>query len=51
MLIFSCLIDWILGDPESLPHPVRLMGFIINKEEKLIRKIFKSPKGLKFAGF
>lgn len=51
MLIFSCLIDWILGDPESLPHPVRLMGFIINKEEKLIRKIFKSPNGLKFAGF
>lgn len=31
------LLDFILGDPYSLPHPVRFMGLLIEKTEKWIR--------------
>lgn len=50
-LILGILLDLLIGDPEGFPHPVILMGKIISLEDKLFRKIFKSGKGLKFAGF
>ena len=28
-LLAGCVIDWIIGDPLWLPHPVRLMGTMI----------------------
>lgn len=40
-ILIGVLIDWILGDPYSFPHPVKLMGNIISSEEKFIRKHFK----------
>ncbi len=50
-IFLAVLLDLIIGDPYSFPHPVKLMGNIINMEEKLIRRHFKSKKHLKIAGF
>lgn len=44
------LIDLIIGDPASLPHPVRLIGFYISSFEKQARKLIKSELGTKAAG-
>ncbi|MBZ2175525.1 adenosylcobinamide-phosphate synthase CbiB [Schnuerera sp. xch1] len=49
-IIAAVLLDFILGDPYSFPHPVKLMGRIISLEDKLARKIDKSKLGLKIAG-
>lgn len=45
------LLDLIIGDPYSFPHPVRFIGKLISIVEKQIRKITSSDKGLKIAGF
>lgn len=44
------LMDLILGDPRRLPHPVRSMGWLIDRLESLIRANFASPAGLSFGG-
>lgn len=51
LIVLAVVADFILGDPYWLPHPIRLMGNIIAFEERVFRKIFKSDKGLLFAGF
>jgi adenosylcobinamide-phosphate synthase len=33
----ACLLDWIAGDPEWFPHPVRLMGRCTQLAEALLR--------------
>ncbi len=50
-LILAVILDFFIGDPEGFPHPVILMGKIIAFEDKIFRKIFKSSRGLNFAGF
>lgn len=50
-LVIAVVIDWILGDPYCLPHPVKLMGHIISFEDRLVRRISKGDKGLKAGGF
>ena len=50
-ILIGVLIDFILGDPYSFPHPVKLMGRIIFLEDKIARKLTKSKSGLKLAGF
>jgi adenosylcobinamide-phosphate synthase len=37
-LTVSYLLDWILGDPEFLPHPVRLIGKTIAEGERTLRR-------------
>ncbi|MCM1059945.1 MAG: adenosylcobinamide-phosphate synthase CbiB [Eubacterium sp.] len=37
-LILGFIIDFFLGDPYSLPHPIRLIGTMIMKLEKKLRK-------------
>ncbi len=37
-LILGFTIDFFLGDPYSLPHPIRLIGTMITKLEKKLRK-------------
>jgi adenosylcobinamide-phosphate synthase len=37
------LFDWIAGDPEWFPHPVRLIGKGIEKGERLLRKPGQTP--------
>lgn len=49
-LLIALLIDVLIGDPYSFPHPVRLMGKIIEYEEKTVRKIAKRDKELKILG-
>lgn len=51
VILFAFFLDLILGDPYSFPHPVKLMGKIIRYEDNLARKICKSKKQLKIAGF
>lgn len=45
------IMDLIVGDPYSFPHPVRYIGKLIKKTESLIRKKSKSNKDLKIGGF
>lgn len=45
------LIDYILGDPHGLPHPVRFIGSYISRTEKSIRGFKFTEKELKRAGF
>jgi adenosylcobinamide-phosphate synthase len=43
VLAAAYLFDWIAGDPEWLPHPVRLMGKCIEQGEKQLRKGSQGP--------
>ena len=47
-LILGAVLDFIVGDPYSLPHPVRLIGRLINTLEGTVRKAF--PRHLLLAG-
>lgn len=49
-LIAAFLVDWIVGDPRWLPHPVVLIGKAIDIVEKGIRQIVSQEKTLKAAG-
>lgn len=49
-LATAYLIDYLVGDPRCLPHPVRLLGTGIDRLEKMIRRIFSSPSALKAGG-
>lgn len=45
------LLDLLLGDPEWMPHPVKLLGRAIQRMERRFRKWFPdSPKGQRAAG-
>lgn len=50
-IILASIIDLILGDPYSFPHPVKLMGNIISFQNNLARKVGKNKKTLKLLGF
>lgn len=41
-MLIGFIIDIILGDPYSLPHPVRLIGTLISRLEKFVRSRFKN---------
>lgn len=45
------ILDLIIGDPYSFPHPVRFIGSLIKLVEKQIRKLAKTDKALKLGGF
>lgn len=51
VMIIAYVMDLIIGDPYSFPHPVRFIGNFIKFIEGKIRNIFKSKKGLKIGGF
>lgn len=38
VLILASLLDYAIGDPRWIPHPVRIMGSAISKTEELLRK-------------
>ena len=38
-LVFGFLLDCLLGDPYTLPHPIRLIGNTITRLEKFYRKL------------
>lgn len=47
-MIIGFIIDIFLGDPYSLPHPVRLIGTLISRLERYVRSRFKN---LRTGGF
>lgn len=50
-LVLGFIIDLILGDPHSIPHPVVGIGKLIAALEKLLRRVFpKTKRGEQIAG-
>lgn len=47
-VIIGFALDSILGDPHSLPHPIRLIGRLISSLEKTFRRLI--PKNARSAG-
>src|SRR6266851_9098274 len=43
-------LDWLIGDPLWLPHPVRWMGLTIRSGERLLRRLAHTPRGEFVAG-
>ena len=43
-LLFGFLLDCLLGDPHSIPHPVVAIGKLISGLEKLLRKCFPKTR-------
>jgi len=50
LYLSAFIIDLVIGDPHSWPHPVRLIGTSIANMEKRIRQIFKGETWLYIAG-
>jgi adenosylcobinamide-phosphate synthase len=51
ILLAAFLLDCILGDPYTLPHPIRWIGTLISKVEKFLRPRFpKTQKGEEMGG-
>ena len=48
-LLIGFTLDFIFGDPYSWPHPIRWIGTLISKIEKITRKLFN--KNEIFSGF
>ena len=49
-LTIGVCLDILFGDPYWMPHPVRLMGFVIKRLEAFFRKRCLEPKELRKAG-
>lgn len=49
-ILMGYLIDLVIGDPQSFPHPVRWIGQLIARLEKTLYPLFKSSAGLRFTG-
>lgn len=47
-LIAGCILDWLMGDPYWLFHPIRFMGNMISALEARLRRLF--PEHLLLAG-
>ena len=50
ILVAAFVVDLIVGDPRSLPHPVVGMGKAITSIEKAIRRFVSRPRSLRLAG-
>ncbi len=50
-LFAAYLLDLAAGDPGWLPHPVRWIGSLIARTEKVLYPAKASPAGLRFSGF
>ncbi|OFI06684.1 cobalamin biosynthesis protein CbiB [Clostridium acetireducens DSM 10703] len=51
-IILAVVLDWIIGDPYSFPHPVIYMGKLISFLEKKGRKLCKTNASIRaFGGF
>jgi len=50
VILFAFFLDLVLGDPRWLPHPVRGIGWLIQRTEKVLRRFTRSPGSEKKAG-
>nr|WP_300004599.1 adenosylcobinamide-phosphate synthase CbiB [Tissierella sp.] len=48
-ILLASILDFLIGDPYSFPHPVKLMGRIISFEDRFFRKLARD-KNLKLMG-
>ena len=46
----ACVLDWLAGDPEWFPHPVRLMGRCTQLAEGVVRRPGQGPREELIAG-
>ena len=49
-LAAAYVLDWLIGDPAWLPHPVRWMGRSIQGGEAALRRVVRTPRGELFGG-
>jgi adenosylcobinamide-phosphate synthase len=49
-LTLGYVLDLLLGDPHNMPHPIRLIGKLIEKVEKRLRTKCKNDKDERFFG-
>ena len=49
-ILIGAGLDCLIGDPQWMPHPVRLMGALISALEKLLRREEDSTAELRFKG-
>ena len=50
-LIIGSIVDFILGDPRGLWHPVQDIGWVISRLEKILRRLFPAGRrGERWAG-
>lgn len=47
-LLIGFVVDFFIGDPHSIPHPVVFIGKLISACEKLLRRIFPKTKTCEF---
>lgn len=50
ILLSAFALDLILGDPRWLPHPVRAIGWTIQRTETVLRRLTRTPLAEKAAG-
>jgi len=50
-VIAAYILDLIIGDPQGYPHPVRLIGKLISFIERNLRKITKTGRQERIAGY
>ena len=50
VLITAALLDYLIGDPSSWPHPVHVMGWIISRFTQFVFKHLDNPQALRCAG-
>jgi len=50
LLTAAYLLDWMIGDPEWAPHPVRWIGRMIQSGERLLRRFAYNPRSEFVAG-
>jgi adenosylcobinamide-phosphate synthase len=50
LLAAAYLFDWIAGDPQWFPHPVRLIGKGVEGGERILRPVAQTPAGEVISG-
>ena len=48
--VLACALDAAIGDPRWFPHPVRGLGYLIDRFERMIRRFEPATTGLRLAG-
>ncbi|MDO5707964.1 MAG: adenosylcobinamide-phosphate synthase CbiB [Andreesenia angusta] len=44
LIFIAILIDFLIGDPQDFPHPIRLIGKLISRLEKIVRNKMKNMR-------
>ena len=50
-LLCAVVLDLLIGDPPTFPHPVKWMGSLIAWEEKVVRQYAQNDRTLRMGGF